>query len=122
MPEPLDVERELEALRARVRGVQAIPPNGLTPLQKALSGANANWLLSPKFPAPANAPRSWRAVHFAMGLPRRVIVRLLNAIVEQQNVFNGQAARALTELAKENAELRARVEALERAVNEKRNA
>ena len=114
MPEPLEVERELEALRQRVRGIDT-PPNGqLTPLQKAISAVNANWHLSARLPAPVNAPLKWRAVYFVKRVSRRVMVELLNTLVEQQNAFNAQTARALTELAKENAELRKRVEELER--------
>ncbi len=116
MPEPLDVERELEALRARVRGMDIPPSVQLTPLQRAVSYVNANWHLSAKLPAPVNAPFAWRAVYFVKRAARRVMVELLNTIVEQQNGLNAQLARALTELAKENAELRARVEELERNV------
>jgi hypothetical protein len=114
MSEPVDVERELEALRARVRGIEAKPADELTPLQKAISGVNANWHLSGKLAPPVNAPLAWRIVNFAKRVARRVMVELLNTIVEQQNAFNAQAARALTELAKENAELRAKVEELEK--------
>ncbi len=114
MPEPGEVERELEALRARVRAMDAPPAAQLTPLQKAISGVNANWHLSGKLPAPVNAPLAWRAVYFGKRVARRVMVELLNTIVVQQNAFNAQAARALTELAKENAELRARVQELEK--------
>ncbi len=114
MPERLEVERELEALRVRVRGMD-IPASGqLTPLQKAISAVNANWHLSAKLPAPVNAPLKWRAVYFAKRVARRVMIELLNTVVEQQNAFNAQAARALTELARENAELRRRVEELEK--------
>ncbi len=114
MPEQLDVERELEALRTRVRGMDTLATGQLTPLQKAISSVNANWHLSARLPAPVNAPLTWRAVHFVKRVMRRVMVELLNTVVEQQNAFNAQAARALTELAKENAELRKRVEELEK--------
>lgn len=120
MSERPDVERELEALRVRVRGVEAKPRNELTPLQKAISGVNANWNLSAKLPAPVHAPLTWRAVYLTKRVVRRVMVELLNALVEQQNAFNAQVARALTELAKENAELRAKVEELERRLTDDR--
>jgi hypothetical protein len=119
MPEPLEVGRELEALRARVRASEVPPSPQLSPLQKAISGVNANWHLSARFPAPVNAPLAWRAVYFAKSLPRRLMVELLNLLVDQQNAVNAQVARALTELAKENAELKARVEELERQANSK---
>ncbi len=118
MPEPLDVERELEALHARVRGMEVPPSIQLTPLQRAVSNVNANWHLSARLPAPVNAPLTWRLVHLAKSVPRRLMVELLNLIVDQQNAFNNQVARALTELTKENAELRARVEELERKINQ----
>ncbi len=114
MPEPLDVERELEALRTRVRGMDIPPSVQLTPLQKAVSYVNANWHLSARLPAPVNAPLTWRAVYFVKRVVRRLMAELLKTLVEQQSGFNAQAARALTELAKENAALRARVEELER--------
>ncbi len=114
MPEPLDIERELEALRTRVRGMDVPPSVQLTPMQKAVSNVNANWHLSAKLPAPVHAPLAWRLVYFVKRVVRRVMVELLNTIVEQQNTFNAQVARALTELAKENVELRARVEELEK--------
>ncbi len=118
MPEPPDVERELEALRARVRGVKAEPHTELAPLQKAISGVNANWHLSAKLPAPVNGPLAWRAAYLTKRIMRRAMVELLNTIVEQQNAFNAQVAQALTELAKENAQLRAKVEELERRGND----
>jgi len=114
MPEPPDVERELEALRTRVRGVETPAGEQLTPLQKAISAVNANWHISARLPAPVNAPPAWRAVHFVKRVMRRVMVELLNTVVEQQNAFNAQAARALTELARENAELRKRIQELEK--------
>ncbi len=119
MSEPTEVERELEALRVRVRGVKAEAHDDLTPLQKAISGVNANWHLSAKLPAPVSAPLAWRAAYLTKRVVRRVMVELLNTIVEQQNAFNAQAARALTELAKQNAELRAKVEELERRLKDK---
>ena len=121
-PEPFDVERELEALRARVREMDVPPHAELTPLQKAVSNVNVNWHLSAKFPAPAHAPLRWRVVYFAKRVARRGMIELLNTLVEQQNVFNAQTARALTELAKENAELRARVEELEKCAPDDRVA
>ncbi len=118
-PQTLDVERELAALRERVRGVNASKASAeMTPLQKAISGVNANWHLSGKLPAPANAPLLWRASHFGKRVARRVMVEVLNTIVEQQNSFNVQAARALTELARENAELRARLAELEKKMSQ----
>ncbi|MGB8644562.1 MAG: hypothetical protein WCF84_04945 [Anaerolineae bacterium] len=116
MPEPLEVERELEELRARVRGMESRvkPPPELTPLQKAISGVNTNWHLSGKLPVPVHAPLAWRVVYFVKRVARRIMVELLNTIVEQQNGFNAEVARALTELAKENNALRQRVEELEK--------
>ncbi len=116
MPEPLEVERELEELRARVRGMDSKvkPPPDLTPLQKAISGVNTNWHLSGKLPAPVNAPLRWQAVYFVKRVARRAMLELLNTIVEQQNSFNAEVARALTELAKENNELRRRIAELEK--------
>lgn len=112
-----DVEQELSQLKARLRGMGSKPPADLTPLQKAIAGVNANWHLSSKFPAPVNAPLPWRAAYFAKRVVRRVMVELLNSVVEQQNAFNAQAARALTELAKENAEMKARMEEMEKQKN-----
>ena len=104
-------------METRVRGMETKAPLELTPLQKAIAGVNANWHLSGKLPAPVNAPRAWRVVYFAKRVGRGVMAELLNTIVEQQNAFNAQAARALTELAKENAELKARIEAMEENKN-----
>ncbi len=118
MPEPLEVERELEMLRTRVRGMKVPPSVQLTPLQKAISNVNANWHLSARLPAPVNAPLAWRVVYFVKRIARRVMAELLNTLVNQQSGVNAQIARALTELAKENAELRARVEELERTMNQ----
>ncbi len=118
MAEPLDVERELEALRNRVRGMNIPPSVQLTPLQKAISSVNANWHLSARLAAPPNAPWAWRAVYLSKRVVRSVMAELLKSLVEQQNSFNAQAARALTELAKENAELRTRIEELEKKMNQ----
>ena len=115
MPETVDVERELERLRERVRGLNAPPPTPeMTPLQKAVSGVNANWHITARLPAPANAPLQWRAVYFAKKVARRVMVELLNTVVQQQNSFNVQVAQAVTELAKSQA----RVAELEKRVAE----
>ncbi len=111
------VEHELEMLRARVRAMENhVPPSPtLTPLQRAIVGVNTNWYISGKLPAPAaNAPLSWRAVYFFKRVARRIMVELLNSLVEQQNRFNSDVARAVTELAQENATLRQRIEELER--------
>ncbi len=122
MAERPDVERELEALRARVRGQETPRPNTrLTPLQKAVSSVNANWHITARLPAPQNAPLAWRAVYFGKRVARRVMVELLNTIVQQQNTFNEQVARALTELAQREAriaELEKRVAELEARLNE----
>jgi hypothetical protein len=112
-----EVAQVLADLQARLRGMETKPPAELTPLQKAIAGVNANWHLSGKLPAPVNAPLPWRVVYFAKRVARRVMVELLNSIVEQENAFNAQVARALTELAKENAELKARIEELEKRKN-----
>ncbi len=121
MPEQLEVERELEALRVRVRGMESVvkPAPELTPLQKAISGVNTSWHISGKLPVPVNAPLAWRVVYFGKRVARRVMVELLNTIVEQQNTFNAETARALTELAKENAALRRRVQELEKGPGDK---
>ncbi len=110
------VEHELEMLRARVRAMEnLVPPSPtLPPLQKAVVGVNTNWFISGKLPVAANAPLAWRAVYLFKRLARRAMVELLNSLVEQQNRFNSDVARAVTELAKENAELRHRIEELER--------
>ncbi len=111
------VEHELEMLRARVRAMEnLVPPSPtLTPLQKAVVGVNTNWFISGKLPAQGtNAPLAWRAVYLVKRIARRAMVELLNSLVEQENRFNSDVARAVTELAKENAELRRRIEELER--------
>jgi hypothetical protein len=121
MSEPLDVERELAALRERVRGMDAPNPSAqLTPLQKALSGVNTNWHISARVPPPhPSAPRGWYLVYFVKRVVRRAMFEVLNTLVEQQNAFNSNVARAITELTRENSELRARVEELERRANRK---
>jgi hypothetical protein len=110
----VDVEQELNALRERVRRA---PPaqNDLTALQKAIALVNANWHISATLPPPApGAPLAWRAVYMVKRATRRLMVELLNTIVQQQNAFNRQVANALTELAaQEN-----RLEELERRVAE----
>jgi len=121
MSEPPDVQRELEALRARVRGIEVSHPSAqLSTLQKALSGVNTNWHISARVPPPhPAAPRGWHLVYLVKRVVRRAMFEVLNTLVEQQNAFNSNVARAITELAKENTELRTRVEELERQVNEK---
>jgi len=112
----IDVERELAELRERVRRTPApASEQDLTALQKAIANLNANWYISATLPPPApNAPFTWRAVYFVKRVVRRVMVELLNTIVQQQNTFNLQVARALTELAA----LESRMEALEGRVVE----
>jgi len=113
---PLDVERELNALRERVRRTPAPASDAdMTALQKAIANLNANWHISATLPPPApNAPLTWRAVYFIKRILRRVLVELLNTLVQQQNAFNLQVARALTELAAQET----RVEGLEKRVAE----
>ncbi len=111
------VEHELEMLRARVRAMENhVPPSPtLTPLQKAIVGVNTNWYISGRLPAlSGKAPLTWRAVYLFKRIVRRLLVELLNSLVEQQNRFNSDVARAVTELAQENAALRLRIEELER--------
>lgn len=106
MSQNLDVERELAELRERVRRVPA-SENDLTELQKAIAQVNANWHISAKLPPPAQgAPFLWRNVYFAKRVIRRVLVEVLNTIVQQQNGFNHQVARTLTELAAQETRLR----------------
>lgn len=94
-----DVERELIDLRERVRRAPAAS-NELSALQKAVAGVNAQWHISATLPPPApGAPLTWRAVYFVKRVVRRVMAELLNTLVQQQNTFNRQVARALTELA-----------------------
>jgi polyhydroxyalkanoate synthesis regulator phasin len=114
--QPIDVERELAELRARVRRTPAPASNqDLTALQKAIANLNANWYIAATLPPPApNAPFTWRVVYFAKRIVRRVMVELLNTIVQQQNAFNLQVARALTELAAQES----RVDALEKRIAE----
>jgi hypothetical protein len=112
-----DVAQELAELKARLRRMEIEPAPELTPLQKAIAEVNANWYLIAKLPAPADAPPAWRLVYFVKRVARRVMVELLNTIVGQQNAFNAQVARAITELAKENAELKAKLEEIERMKN-----
>lgn len=109
-----NIEQELAELRERVRRVPA-SSNELTPLQKAIASVNANWHISATLPPPApGAPLTWRAVYFVKRVTRRVMVELLNTLVQQQNGFNREVARALTELAThEN-----RVDDLERRIAE----
>lgn len=106
MAQNLDVERELAELRARVRRVPA-SEHDLTELQKAIANVNANWHISAKLPPLATgAPLSWKVVHFGKRAARRVLVEVLNTVVQQQNGFNRQVARALTELAAQETRLR----------------
>ena len=123
MAQEIDVAQELAELRARVRRTPAPASDAdLTALQKAIANLNANWYISATLPPPApNAPLTWRAVYFVKRVVRRVMVELLNTIVQQQNAFNLQVARALTELAAQET----RVDALEKRIaslEEKRNA
>lgn len=123
MSQNIDVAQELAELRERVRRTPAPASEAdLTALQKAIANLNANWYISATLPPPApNAPLTWRAVYFVKRVVRRVMVELLNTIVQQQNAFNLQVARALTELAAHEtrlAELEKRIGALE----EKRDA
>lgn len=109
-----EVADVLADLRARLRGTRTPPPPEMTPLQKAIAQVNANWNLTGRLPAPANAPRLWYIANFARRVARRLMVEVLNTIVEQQNAFNSATARALTELAKENEELKERIKELEK--------
>lgn len=109
-----EVERELAELRARVRGAST-SQDDLTPLQKAIANVNAQWHLSAALPPPTpGAPLTWRAVYLAKRGVRRVLVELLNTLVQQQNVFNRDVARALTELAAQEA----KIELLEKRITE----
>lgn len=116
MSEPSDVQRELAALRERVRRTPAPASNAeLTALQKAIAQLNANWYISAVLPPPApGAPLTWRTVYFVKRIARRGMVELLNTLVQQQNAFNLQVARALTELAAQET----RLEALEKRLAE----
>ena len=114
MAQEIDVAQELAELRARVRRTPAPASDAdLTALQKAIANLNANWYISATLPPPApNAPLTWRAVYFVKRVVRRVMVELLNTIVQQQNAFNLQVARALTELAAQET----RMDALEKRI------
>jgi hypothetical protein len=111
-----DIERELAALRARVQRAPASETE-LSALQKAIASVNAQWHISATLPPPASgAPFTWRAVYFVKRVTRRVMVELLNTLVQQQNQFNREVARALTELAQQEnriAELDKRIAELE---------
>lgn len=111
MSQDIDVAQELADLRERVRRTPAPDANAdLTALQKAIANLNANWYISATLPPPApNAPLTWRAVYFVKRVVRRVMVELLNTVVQQQNAFNLQVAHALTELAAQET----RIETLE---------
>lgn len=118
MSQDLDVARELAELRERVRRAPAPATDAdFSALQKAIANLNANWYISATLPPPApGAPLSWRAVYFVKRVTRRVMAEALNTIVQQQNAFNLQVARALTELAAQEtrlAELEKRLAALE---------
>src|SRR5436190_1476517 len=94
-----DVERELAELRERVRGAP-VSQSDLTSLQKAIANVNAQWHISAALPPPApGAPFTWRGIYLVKRVARRVMVELLNTVVQQQNAFNRDVARALTELA-----------------------
>ncbi|GIL15249.1 MAG: hypothetical protein BroJett039_04220 [Chloroflexota bacterium] len=116
MAQEIDIAQELAELRERVRRAPAPASDAdLTALQKAIANLNANWYISATLPPPApNAPLTWRAVYFAKRVARRVMVELLNTVVQQQNAFNLHVARALTELAAQET----RVDALEKRVAE----
>jgi polyhydroxyalkanoate synthesis regulator phasin len=119
--QPIDVAQELAELRERVRRTPAPSDDAdLTALQKAIAQLNANWYISGTLPPPAaNAPRTWRAVYWGKRIVRRGMVELLNTLVQQQNAFNLQVARALTELAASESRLDAlekRLAELERTV------
>lgn len=117
MSQTIDVERELAVLRERVRRTPAPADGDLTALQKAIANLNANWYISATLPPPApGAPLTWRAVYLVKRANRRLMVELLNTLVQQQNAFNFQVARALTELAAQEthvANLEKRLAALE---------
>ncbi|MDL1895646.1 hypothetical protein FBQ82_05195 [Anaerolineae bacterium CFX7] len=118
MSQDLDVARELAELRERVRRAPAPAADAdFSALQKAIANLNANWYISATLPPPASgAPLTWRAVYFVKRVARRVMAEALNTIVQQQNAFNLQVARALTELAAQEtrlAELEKRLAALE---------
>lgn len=101
MAQGVDVERELAALRDSVRRTPAPSSDAeMTALQKSIANLNANWHISAKLPPPApGAPLTWRTVYQVKRAVRRVMFELLNTLVQQQNAFNSQVARALTELA-----------------------
>ncbi len=100
-----DIERELAELRARVQHAPA-SENELSALQKAIASVNAQWHISATLPPPApGAPFTWRAVYFVKRMTRRVMVELLNTLVQQQNAFNREVARALTELGQQETRL-----------------
>lgn len=118
MAQDIDVAQELAELRERVRRTPApVSDADFTALQKAIANLNAQWYISATLPPPApNAPLMWRAVYLVKRVARRVMVELLNTLVQQQNAFNLQVARALTELASQEtrvAELEKRLAALE---------
>jgi hypothetical protein len=121
MAQEIDVERELNALKERVRRTPAPADADLTALQKAIANVNANWHISATLPPPPpNAAFRWRAVYFGKRALRRVVVEVLNTLVQQQNAFNLQVARALTELAAQEtrlAELERRVEQAEKKLD-----
>ena len=115
MPQP-DIERELAELRARVQRAPS-STRELSALQKAIAQVNAQWHIAATLPPPApGAPFAWRAVYLAKRVTRRVMVELLNTLVQQQNQFNREVARALTELAAQEhriTELEKRIATLE---------
>lgn len=107
MTKEIDVANELAELRERVRRTPAPASDAdLTELQKAIANLNANWYISATLPPPApNAPLTWRVVYLFKRVARRAMVELLNTVVQQQNAFNLQVARALTELAAQESRL-----------------
>lgn len=108
-----DVAEVLADLRSRLRGTETVAPPPMTPLQKAIAKVNSTWHVSGRLPPPENAPLRWQVAHFARRVARRLMVEVLNTVVEQQNAFNAAAAQALTELAKENQELTERIKQVE---------
>lgn len=103
-------------MRERVR--QAPPAsNDLTELQKAVARVNAGWYISLTLPPPApGAPLTWRITYTVKRIAHRIMAELLNTIVQQQNTFNREVARTLTELAAQEsrlADLEARLAQLE---------
>lgn len=104
-----EVAQVLADLRSRLRGAETTSVPAMTPLQRAIAQVNATWHVGGRLPPPENASLRWQVAHFARRVVRRLMVEVLNTVVEQQNAFNAAAARALTELAKENQELKEKI-------------